>query len=177
MEPFGAVWELDEGGQEAVAVVFENGGWTAECRHTGLEITYVVRLSPTWQPRQVLLFRDLDEPDLWLATDGGGRWGEMNGAHRVDLDGCSDVSVTGSVFSLAMPPLRLPLNPGDRAGIHTAEVDSGCLMVLPQHERFHRLGERTWQRESVTAAAVTVWEVDDNGLPLDGPGFRRIASS
>ena len=41
--------------------------------------------------RQFLLFRDLDEPDLWLATDGTGRWGEMNGAHRPELDGCYDV--------------------------------------------------------------------------------------
>ncbi|MEZ5215954.1 MAG: putative glycolipid-binding domain-containing protein [Ilumatobacteraceae bacterium] len=173
MERFEAAWELETGHSELVQGAFENEGWTLQCTNTRLDVQYVVRCSPTWQIRQLLLFRDLEEPDLWLATDGGGRWGEMNGAHRTDLDGCSDLSITGSVLSLALPVLRLPLQPGDRAEVHTAEVDTGLLMVLPQHERFHRIEERRWTRESIVSQAMAEWEVDERGLPTDGDGFRR----
>ena len=59
------------------------------------------------------LFRDLEQPDLWLATDGAGRWGEMNGAHRVELDGCFDLTMstaaTVTPFTATMPIRRLPL--------------------------------------------------------------------
>ncbi len=63
----------------------------------------MIRLSATWQVRQFLLFRDLDEPDLWLGADGTGRWGEMNGAHRHDLAGCTDVELTVTPFTNVDP--------------------------------------------------------------------------
>ena len=74
-----------------------------------------MRLTPTWQVRQFLLFRDLDDPDLWLATDGTARWGEMNGAHRVELDGCYDIDLACTPFTNTLPIRRLPLHVGDTA--------------------------------------------------------------
>lgn len=176
MEPFAARWEPWEGtGAEELSVEWDNGGWTAQARSTRLDVTYVVRFSPTWQVRQFLLFRDAEEPDLWLATDGHARWGEMNGAHRTDLDGCTDLSIVGSPFSLTMPVRRLPLHVGDRAEIHTAEIDTELLLVLPVHERYTRLGERRWRKETVTPGTATEWDVDEHGLPYDVDGsFRRL---
>ena len=66
----------------------------------------MVRLSPLWQVRQFLLFRDLDEPDLWFGTDGHGRWGEMNGAHRPDLDGGTDLAFGCTPFDHLAPIRR-----------------------------------------------------------------------
>ena len=66
-------------------------------------VQYVLRLSASWQVRQFLLFRDLEDPDLWLATDGTARWGEMNGAHRIELDGCYDITMNCTPF---MQPRR-----------------------------------------------------------------------
>ena len=82
---------------------FEHGGWTADGTVTvpgaaHRDVHWVARLSPEFEPRQFLLFRDLDEPDLWLGTDGRGGWGEVNGARRPELDGCAAAVIKGSAF-------------------------------------------------------------------------------
>ena len=75
--------------------------------------------------RQLLLFRDLDEPDLWLATDGHNRWGEMNGAHRPELDGCADIELSCSPFPATLP-IRRPASCGEIAQFDpSAEVSVG----------------------------------------------------
>ena len=81
-------WDGDH--LDTASVRWENEGFTVNGHSDREQIDYVMRLSPSWQIRQFLLFRDLDEPDLWLATDGHGRWGEMNGAHRTELDDYAD---------------------------------------------------------------------------------------
>jgi hypothetical protein len=58
---------------ETLTLRWENEGWTATGDVGREAITYVLRLSATWHMRQFLLFRDLDEPDLWLGADGTGR--------------------------------------------------------------------------------------------------------
>jgi hypothetical protein len=88
---------------EEVVLRFEHGGWTADGRVSvpgavHRDVHWVARLSPDFAARQFLLFRDLDEPDLWLGTDGRGRWGEVNGAHRPELDGCAVALIEGSAF-------------------------------------------------------------------------------
>ncbi len=170
-DPFAARWHRQgDDAPEDVAARFENDGWTVEVTSGALQTTYALRCSPTWQIRQLLLFRDAEEPDLWLATDGGGRWGEVNGAHRPDLDGCTDVAVAGSAFSGTIPIRRLPLHVGDSGEVHTAVIDSEMLLVIPVHERFTRLGERHWRRTMLSADTSEEWDVDEHGLALDLAG-------
>ena len=135
---------------------------------------YVLRLSPTWRVRQFLLFRDLDEPDLWLATDGHARWGEINGAHRPELDGCNDIDLACSPFPTTLPIRRLPLEVGDRA-------------ELPVDHRRRRDARRRGRRRGATsgwasarwrttdgAGAEREFDVDEYGLVIDDPQrFRR----
>ena len=84
-----ARWDGWDGqASEELTLRWENEAWTASGLVTGENIQYVVRLSPLWEVRQFLLFRDLDEPDLWLGTDGI-RWGEVNGSHREELTGAT----------------------------------------------------------------------------------------
>ena len=89
---------------------------------------YALRLDPQWRVRQLLLFRDLDEPDLWLGHDGGGRWGEINGAHRPDLDGCVDVELSCTPFTLSLPVRRLGLGVGEAADLPVVSIDVGWLV-------------------------------------------------
>jgi hypothetical protein len=172
---FDAAWTTWDGGPgETLALRWENEAWTASIHSGRHAVDYVYRLSPMWQIRQLLLFRDLDEPDLWLGTDGHGRWGEVNGAHRVDLDGTEDIAVSGSAFAHVVPIRRVNVAAGEAVDVSMAEVDVETLGVVPRQFRYHRVDARCWQ--VTTPSADVEFEVDDFGLPLDLPGdLRRSA--
>jgi hypothetical protein len=130
--------------------------------------------------RQFLLFRDMEDPDLWLATDGSARWGEINGAHRVELDGCYDVALACTPFTATLPIRRLPLHVGDTADLAVALVDVETLEVRAVRRRYTRVGERRWAVTDLDAAIderhASEFEVDEHGLVVDEPGrFRRVA--
>ena len=160
---------------ETASLRWENEGWTVTGQVGRERVEYVLRLSPMWQVRQFLLFRDLDEPDLWLATDGAGRWGEMNGAHRVELDGCYDVHMACTPFTTTLPIRRLPLHVGHTADLRVVLVDPDTLEVRADVQRYTRLSERRWRVEREDTGTVTELEVDEYGLVLDDPGRYRRA--
>ena len=167
-------WDGDD--DETLTLLWENEGWTASGTVSRERVQYVLRLSATWQVRQFILFRDLDEPDLWLATDGGGRWGEMTGAHRVELDGCYDIDLAITPFTNTLPIRRLPMHVGHSADITVARVDVETLDVQPSHQRYTRTGEREWVFTALDTATETetAFEVDEHGLVVDYPTlFRR----
>ena len=169
-----ATWDGD--GEEITTIVWENEGFTVS-GHVGREnVQYVLRLSPTWQVRQFLLFRDLEEPDLWLATDGSGRWGEMNGAHRTELDGCYDIDMACTPFTNTLPIRRLPLHEGHAAEIPVVYVDPETLGVRRDLQRYTRIGSHRWLFEQLDTGISAELEVDEFGLVLDHPTlFRRLS--
>ena len=139
---------LADGGRPHSTVKFrwENEGWTLDCGLGPQRSQVAIRVSAQWGIQQVLLFRDLDDPDLWLATDGAGRWGEVNGAHRTDLDGCHLVAI----------------------------VDPEKLSVVAGTMRFERIAEHRWRYTRISPADSTLQElievdVDEFGLVLDEP--------
>lgn len=156
---------------------FENGAWTVESLMHGADVHYVLRLDPHWRVQQFMLFRDLADPDLWLATDGGGRWGEVNGAHRVDLDACTDIEVTGSPLHPSLLVRRLPLHIGHAADVRVALVDVHTLSVTPQSRRISRLDERSWRLEHHDDRGAVQHsqevDVDEFGFVVDVPGSAR----
>lgn len=162
---------------EDLTIGWENEGWTVSGVVGRERIQYVVRLNASFQVRQLLLFRDLDEPDLWLATDGSARWGEVNGAHRVDLDGCTDVWLACTPFTASIPIRRLPLHVGDSADLRVLVIDVETLAVSPTRHRYTRLDTQRWSFTDLDAAdaAAVEFDVDEHGLALDQPGrFRRL---
>ncbi len=168
-----ATWDGD--GEETTTILWENEGFTVSGQVSREDIQYVVRLSPTWQVRQFLLFRDLDEPDLWLATDGGGRWGEMNGAHRTELDGCYDIDLACTPFTNTLPIRRLPLQEGHTAELPVVVVDPETLEVRKVVQRYTRLASHRWRYENVESGFTADLDVDEFGLVLDYPSlFRRL---
>ncbi|MFZ9018054.1 MAG: putative glycolipid-binding domain-containing protein [Ilumatobacteraceae bacterium] len=154
--------------REEVSIRWENEAWTVTGRVGREQVEYVLRLSPLWHVRQFLLFRDLDEPDLWLGTDGNGRWGEMNGAHRPELDGSLDLELAVTPLTWSLPIRRLPLRVGDTIDVRALTVDVDTLAVAPAVRSYRRTGDRPW---SIDGADLTV---DEFGLVTDVNGrFRR----
>ena len=167
-----AAWDSDD--VEVTDLRWENEGWTVSGQVSRERVQYVVRLSATWQVRQFLLFRDLDDPDLWLATDGTARWGEMNGAHRVELDGCYDIDLACTPFTHSLPIRRLPLLVGDSADLRVVTVDVETLAVQVAAHRYTRLDTHRWRFGH--GEDSTEFDVDEHGLLLDLPGrFRRLS--
>jgi hypothetical protein len=167
-------WErVDGAGDEEFSLRWENEAWTANGVVSHERIQYVVRISPSWQVRQFILFRDLDEPDLWLATDGSGRWGEMNGAHRPELDGCYDIHLACTPFTRSLAVHRLPLQVGHTADLPVVCIDVDTLDVRAEPHRYTRLDAHRWEVTAPGTGPVLV-EVDGYGLPLSEDGrFRR----
>lgn len=162
---------------EEASLRWENEAWTVETLLREQRAQVVLRISAGWHMRQMLLFRDLPEPDLWLATDGGGRWGEVNGAHRDDLDGCTELLVRGSVVSHVASLRRLPLLVGHSAEMRVALVDAETLSVTPTTWRYHRHGDHRWEVEEASTRTRLQVEVDRHGVPLDlGDERRRVSA-
>lgn len=169
-------WDAaDESAAETLTITWENEAWTASGMVGHTDVHYVLRISPTWHVRQFLLFRDMDDPDLWLGTDGSGRWGEMNGAHRPELDGCVDLALSCTPFTHTLPIRRLPLHVGDTADITVAAVDVETLDIQPDHQRYTRLESHRWRFEQLSTGWTQDFEVDQFGLVRDSPTrFRRL---
>lgn len=160
---------------ETLTLRWENEGWTATGDVGREAVTYVVRLSATWQTRQFLLFRDLTEADLWLGADGTGRWGEMNGAHRHDLAGCSEIDLGCTPFTNSLPIRRLQLAVGDSAEVTTATIDVETLGVVPVRQRYQRLTTRRFEYSNLDTGYTVELDVDEYGLVHDHPDhFRRL---
>ena len=107
-------WSTWDGGHtETLSLTWDNEAWTAVGRVGRERVEYVLRLAPTWHVRQFLLFRDLEDPDLWLAIDADHRWGEVNGSYRTELNGCADVELACTPFTATVPIRRLQLAVGE----------------------------------------------------------------
>ena len=162
--------------QSTVALRWENEGWTAEGT-LGLDSAqFVLRLSAGWTVQQCLLFRDLEDPDLWLGTDSHGRWGEMNGAHRTELDGCTDIDFFNTPFTNCIPIRRLPLLVGHSATISVAVIDIETLGITKQTQQYTKISPNTWRYFSVALNREVEANVDEYGFILDEPDrFQRVA--
>jgi len=169
-----ARWVTSDGEHgETLSLAWDNEAWTATGSVERENVQYVIRLSPMWQVRQFILFRDLTEPDLWLGTDGRGRWGEINGAHRTDFDGAFDVAMSCTPFTHTLPIRRVPLHVGDVAELSVLEVDVETLGVVPVSHIYERTADRRWR---ATARGVTLeFDVDDFGVVVDLDNrYRRV---
>jgi len=158
-----------------VALRWENEGWTAEGTLGIDNAQFVLRLSAGWVVQQCLLFRDLDEPDLWLGTDSHGRWGEINGAHRTELDGCTDIDFVNTPFTNCIPIRRLPLLVGHSAKISVAVIDIETLGITKKTQQYTKVSPNTWRYFSVAANCEVEARVDEFGFVVDEPNsFQRV---
>ena len=159
-----------------VDLLWENEGWTANGVLGSENAHFVIRMSAMWVVQQFLLFRDMEDPDLWLATDGHGRWGEMNGAHRTELDGCIDIDLAGTPFTNVIPIRRLPLHVGHSASQNVITIDIETLGVTVVPQMYTRLDTHSWRYISLLTGQEVDVNVDEHGFVIDEPGsFKREA--
>jgi hypothetical protein len=142
-------------------------------------VHYVVRLGPDLRTRQFLLFRDLEEPDLWLAADGSGGWGEVNGAARAELWGCFDLDLGWTPFATTIAVRALGLRVGESATRSFARIDVESLAADVVTKTYTRVGERRWRVDEpghgVPGSGVI--DVDEQGFVLNHEGrFVRTGS-
>lgn len=164
-------WDSPDGGTVAKAALrWENEAWTFEVVLEVERATVAMRVSAGWSVQQMLLFRDLPEPDLWLATDGGGRWGEVNGAHRTDLDGATDIVVADCSVFRGVALRRLPLRIGDAAEMREITLDVETLALDTAVTRYLRLDSHVWRIERLRDGRVAELTVDEFGFVVDDPG-------
>lgn len=164
----------DQHDRENLTIGFENEAWTVQGIVSGIAIHYVVRMSAMWRVQQMLLFRDLDEPDLWLANDGTGRWGEINGAQRRELGGCEDIDISCSAFLRTLAIRRLALAVGESHDVHNIVVDPETLEISRTRITYTHIAPRRWSVSRDGESDSLEFDVDEYGLPLDLPGlFRR----
>ena len=166
-----ASWTLaDSTHLSHVDLLWENEGWTANGVLGSENAHYVIRMSAMWVVQQFLLFRDMDEPDLWLATDGHGRWGEMNGEHRTELDGCIDIDLQGTPFTNSILTHRLPLHVGHSSTQNVITVDTETLGVTVVPQMYTRVDTHRWQYISLAQNKTVEVNVDEFGFVIDEPG-------
>jgi len=116
----------------------------------------------------------MEEADLWLATDGRGHWGEMNGAHRTELDGSLDIDFANTPFTNSVITHRLPLHVGHTADIQVISVDVETLELRKVTHRYTRTGMREWTYTSLATGDDATATVDEHGFVIDEEGgFRR----
>ena len=159
----------------AVTLRWENEAWTAEGTLGADNAQFVLRLSAGWVIQQCLLFRDLEDPDLWLGTDSHGRWGEVNGAHRTELDGCTDLDFMNTPFTNCIPIRRLPLLIGDSATLTVAVIDIETLGITKQTHQYTKLTQHSWRYISSASNSEVEVKVDQFGFVMDEPNnFKRV---
>ena len=160
---------------EEFVLRWDNGGWVGEGTVSGPDVQYVLRLGPALDIRQFLLFRDLEDPDLWLATDGRGRWGEMNGAERDDLHGCSAIALGCSPSSTLVAIRSTPAEPGTQRSMLVATVNVETLEVRAVEHTYTCLEPKRWVLDIPALEWSTTFDVDDTGALTSAPGwFARI---
>lgn len=167
----------DDAHGQAVTARWENRGWVVQGVVERERVEFVVRVNASWKMSQFLLFRDLEQPDLWLGTDGSGRWGEVNGAHRPELDGCLDVELACSPLTASLPIRRLGLGDGQAAEIVVAVVDVETLQVARERREYTRISAGLWTCRDPLRGVCVELPVDEFGLVCDVTGsFRRVAA-
>lgn len=162
---------------ERVEVRWDNEAWTVRIELGPAQAEVVLRLSPFWKTSQMLLFRDLPTPDLWLGSDGGGRWGEVNGAHRTDLDGVSDIVIPGSVATLLPALRRSAVEVGESWVVPVGVLDPATLGVVASELNLERVGSTQWRLTS-DHDDVGEWhfDTDEFGLPSEVTGWAEPIS-
>lgn len=163
-------WDSERGPSETVAIGWENEAWTVAVTLHDHDAEFVARLSPLWQVRQALLFRDLPQPDLWLGTDGNAKWGEVNGAWRPEMRGIEELVVDRSLFARSLPIRRMTIQPGESSIVLAGVIDVETLAIVPAPLTYTRLDTRRWRveaEEGVLPHASVEFDVDEFGFPVD----------
>jgi uncharacterized protein len=178
------MWTAWEGvGLEHLHFVQEERGAMAEGVVLGVSegrafrANYRVECDAQWRVREVELSLLLGQwQELRLAADGNGHWTDGAGHALEALEGCSDVDLSITPFTNALPIRRLNLKPGESGELLAAYISAMEMNVSPSQQRYTCLqsGLYRYADEGLYRGFSADLTVDEDGLVIDYPGlFRR----
>ncbi len=152
---------------------YELGGTTL-IMHDGVrvEISYRVEVASDWSTRNATIdipalatshSVEVPEPGIWM----------IDGEHRADLDGCTDIDLGWTPATNTIPIRRLEQEGRNAATIRAAWLKWSELQFIATDQTYSR-NEPTWQYASGNFSAE-LW-VDDQGVVLrygDPPIWRE----
>ena len=132
-----------------------------------LRVAYRLRCGPDWRSRVLTVEqrRGLTASTLRLSVGVDGRW-RMNGERVDGLAGCTDVDLTLSPSTNALPINRLQLAVGEKAEITAAWVLFPGLEVVPARQTYERRADRIYRYANPDSDFRADVEVDEFGLPI-----------
>ena len=173
-------WQrLDGPGVEECTLEEQPSGWTLQgwvttvLADATVRAEYAVAVDRDWRSRhaEVRYPTDGDASRLILGTREDGSWWDARG-RRPDLAGCTDIDVSITPSTNTLPIRRCRLRIGESADIVAAWIRPPEKRIDPLAQRYTRLGMRRYRYESLGSGFVGEFEVDEEGLVVDYPGFR-----
>jgi uncharacterized protein len=180
----GVVWHriLDGASMETAWLEQQPHGFllrgTIACAEEGepLALTYRLQCDTLWRSLAVELRQVHAGRERSLLIEHEGEW-RVDGVLRPELSGCTDLDLSLSPATNALPINRLGLDVGAAVEIRAAWVLFPRLEVVPARQRYTRVAERTYRFEGLDSDFTASLQVDDLGLPLDYEGnWKRIAT-
>ena len=170
---------LDAPGLEACTLEERPPGWTLRGWVTTVmagattRIDYTVVCDREWRTRRAEIAPSCDGEGSRMIIEGhpDGRWWEQ-GARRGALDGCTDVDMNVTASTNLLPIRRCSPRLGESVEILAAWVRFPERRIEPLGQRYTRLRDRRYRYESLSSRFVAEFDVDEDGLVVDYPGFR-----
>ena len=156
-------------GVEHCTVKGGNSGWALEgtlvrrFRGGTAMVTYKIETDPRWRTKSLSVEQILQGRRRALEIEAKGHRWFKGGKELVALKGCTDVDLTASPVTNTLPIKRRRLKVGASTEVKAAWVTFPSLKVIPLHQRYQRLGPRSYRYRSAGGFTAVI-EVDDFGL-------------
>lgn len=144
-----------------------------------LRVKYRIVCDARWQTRLVEIEQNHggEQKSLRLERDSTGQW-LCDGRAAPELSGCTDVDLSVSPSTNALPINRLHLAVGAIEEIRAAWVRFPDLTTAPAQQSYSRESADSYRYHSLSSGFVATINVDDAGLPLTYQGvWQRVATS
>ncbi len=142
-------------------------------------LRYEITCDADWHVHRVSVVELDSARAIQLRTDGEGHWSKPSGESVDSLFGCTDVDISDTPFTNAIPIRRLKLKPGESADVLVAYIDIPALEYRPAKHRYTCIDQTErgstylfeWADENYSATLP----VDGDGLVINYPeAYRRV---
>lgn len=135
------------------------------------ELAYFLSVDAAWRFQNLELSVGDRSTSIRHEADG---W-TVDGRRRDDLQGAEEVDISATPLTNTLPIRRLRLEVGQHADIVTAYVSVPDLEVVPDPQRYTRLGMDRYLYESRDSDFTRTITVDEEGYVVRYPGlFLRL---
>lgn len=128
---------------------------------------------------QLFAYQNGVSRSLSLRADGHGHWTDREGLPMPALEGCIDIGIWPTPFTLPMPVRRSPLSIGERRRYSVAWVHGPALTCRKRRMDYGRSDDDRFRFESLDGTHHDAdFQVDEAGLVIDCTRlFKRVRPS